>query len=350
MKIPDQLLEAAETAKANGSAEVSPRRIVKWYGWERRGSWINEVIREHLRELKVETFPDFEDAYIDATVYLKPAMTKVEPLAPTPLPPEPSSPVVAAPDAVTPAHRISRLKAANTPPLSVKPDETLEKAVTLMLANDFSQLPVMTTPTQVKGAVSWKSIGRRVMMGVECKIVRECMDPHREARWTASLFEVIRDIALHDFVLVRNDQNQITGIVTAADISDQFRTLAEPFLLLGDIETALRRLVESACSLDDLRAARDEADSERPINSAADLTFGEYVRLLQTPANWNKLGLRLDRAVFCEDLDAVRKVRNDVMHFDPDGIDDNQLARLRRFSQFIEEVACLKESCAQREM
>jgi hypothetical protein len=50
---------------------------------------------------------------------------------------------------------------------------------------------------------------------------------------------------------------------------------------------------------------------------------------------WQKLKLPIDRAVFCSELDEVRKIRNDVMHFDPVGIHEEDLQRLRFFSQFL---------------
>ena len=34
-------------------------------------------------------------------------------------------------------------------------------------------------------------------------------------------------------------------------------------------------------------------------------------------------------------LDEVRRIRNDVMHFDPDGIAEKDLDTLRRFDQFL---------------
>src|SRR3546814_4636712 len=55
-----------------------------------------------------------------------------------------------------------------------------------------------------------------------------------------SIFEAITDIVQHDFVLVRARDKTISGIVTAADLSLQFRTLTEPFLLLSEIETHVR--------------------------------------------------------------------------------------------------------------
>ncbi len=155
------------------------------------------------------------------------------------------------------------------------------------------------------------------------------------------MFDVIREIVQHDFVLVRGEDRKIIGIVTAADISEQFRTLSEPFLLLGDIETALRRLIEIAFTVEELRTARDPTDATREVNSAADLGFGEYLRLLEKPENWDKLKLPLERSTVVKDLDRVGAIRNDVMHFDPDGIDDEHLDDLRRFGQFIDQVVSL---------
>ena len=72
-------------------------------------------------------------------------------------------------------------------------------------------------------------------------------------------------------------------------------------------------------------------------------SFGEYVRLLENPANWAKLKLALDRVVFTKMLNQVRLVRNDVMHFDPDGIDAEQLEKLRQFSSFMDRTLQLLE-------
>ena len=41
----------------------------------------------------------------------------------------------------------------------------------------------------------------------------------------------------------------------------------------------------------------------------------------------------IDRVTFVKDVDEVRRIRNDVMHFDPEGIDDDDVAKriLRSF-------------------
>lgn len=193
----------------------------------------------------------------------------------------------------------------------------------------------MTTEREVKGVVSWKTIGSRLVLGEKCSFVRECMEPHQELSIEASIFDAIRIIAEHDFVLVRNQEQKITGIVTASDVNIQFRQLAEPFLLLSDIENQLRTLIEQKFSADDIRAAKDPSDEKRVINTAADLAFGEYVRLLENEGSWNKLELQLHRKTFIGYLEEIRQIRNDVMHFDPDGIGEEQLDKLRSFAKCL---------------
>ena len=46
----------------------------------------------------------------------------------------------------------------------------------------------------------------------------------------------------------------------------------------------------------------------------------------------------IDRVTFIKELDQVRAIRNDVMHFDPDGILPDQLERLREFSSFLDRL------------
>jgi hypothetical protein len=230
------------------------------------------------------------------------------------------------------------LKAANTKPVSVKPTDKLETAVTLMMSHDFSQLPVMTSDRDVKGLISWRAIGNRLALNKKCESVKDPMEPHHEVRDTASMFDVIRLLARHECVLIRDATNLITGIVTAADISEQFQLISEPFILLGDIENDVRRLIERSFTIEELKAARDPGDATRKVESAADLGFGEYVRLLENPAHWTKLKLPLDRVVFTDTLKQVRVIRNDVMHFDPDGIDEAAQRTLRRFAAFMERL------------
>ena len=70
----------------------------------------------------------------------------------------------------------------------------------------------------------------------------------------------------------------------------------------------------------------------------ADLTLGEYVRLLENASPWSKLKLFVDRREFIDRLNRVREIRNDIMHFDPQGIDPEAMKALRKFVRFLQEL------------
>ena len=294
---------------------VTVRELLSWVEARRRGGYIVAQIRHRLKLSGLVTTPDFEYAYIDAPVNFSLAGEKLDGSgngSVGELAEEPGS-ATASEVYADPTHRISKLAAANNPPISISPDATRQQAITVMLTTDFSQLPVMTNERDVKGVISWASIGTRLALGKDGNYVRQLMDTHQEIHAASSLFQAIPLIVQHQYVLIRGSDNRITGIVTASDLSQQFQQLAEPFLLLGEIENHIRRILADRLSKDDFASVLDPDDCERNIDGVADLTLGEYIRLLENPERWAKLNLPLDRATFCRELDRVRSIRND--HF-----------------------------------
>jgi len=194
---------------------------------------------------------------------------------------------------------------------------------------------VMQGERTVKGVISWTTIGSRLVLRCSGDHVRDFMDQAREVSADTSLFAAIGAIVENQYVLVRDRENRISGIVTTSDLSLQFQQLAEPFLLLGEIENHIRRLIDGKFTADEVRAVRDPGD-DRVVQSVADLTFGEYQRMLEHPDRWSKLRLNIERTSFIQQLDRVREIRNEVMHFDPDGTADEDLVTLRRFVRFLQ--------------
>jgi CBS domain-containing protein len=341
---------AQEIQQGASPPPVGVRDFLSWFGVKRRGYVIVEKIRKALSEARIETDPDFESAYLDSSLALRikaPSDTRIEP-------PSGSlsltghavgiSSATASLTVVTsdPTYRISKLKAANTPPVSVKPDASVTEATTLMLTNNFSQLPVMTNERDVKGLISWTSIGTRLSLGQRGELVRELMDTAtQEILNDASIFQAIDIVAQNQYVLVRAPDRRIVGIVTATDLSVQFQQLSEPFLLLGEIENHIRRMIGTRFSKEELASQRDPADSRTPPDTVNDLTLGEYVWLLSNDERWNRLSLQIDRRTFCAQLDRIRTIRNEVMHFDPDGIDAEDLDHLRDFVRFLRRLHSL---------
>lgn len=303
------------------------RSFLLWFDAARRGYRVVRRARRVLRRYGLITNPDFEFTYIDGQISFQkgPREGAVGETIPDDVPPDPT-------------YRIGRLPSAHRKPLSATPDDTLQHIVTQMMSNDFSQLPVMTGPRDIKGVVSWKSMGGRLALGRPCSYARDCMDEVRVLRLEDSLFSAISLIALYDYVLVQGSDKVICGIVTASDLNDQFRLLAEPFLLVGEIENGIRLLLHGKFMLSDLKAVKAPGEDARTIETPADLTFGEYVRLVEQESNWKKLRVKIDRSTFIEKLKRVRDIRNDVMHFDPDGLDEHDLKFLREFAQFLKRL------------
>ncbi|MFZ0963430.1 MAG: CBS domain-containing protein [Terriglobia bacterium] len=325
----DDKLQAisAQLKKGVAPQRETVRSFLLWFHAERRGFRVVRRIRFKLKKYGIATSPDFEYTYIDGYVGFIPAPPEDDPSA-----------AQAGTATADPTYRLARLDSANKPPVPVKPDATLQQAVTLMLTNDFSQLPVMTTPREVKGMVSWKTIGSRLALRRPCATVRDCMEPAQLVSIDESLFSAIETVTAHDYVLVQAQDKSICGIITASDFNDQFRRLAEPFLMVGEIENGIRRILYGKFTSKELEDAKGPGEDGRTIEGVADLTIGEYIRLIEPEKRWNKLGLEVDRVEFISRLSKIRELRNDVMHFDPDGLEPSDMELLREFAQFLKRL------------
>ena len=80
----------------------------------------------------------------------------------------------------------------------------------------------------------------------------------------------------------------------------------------------------------------------RDIDYVSDLTFGEYIRPFDNQTRWDKLDLNINRVWFANELDSIRDIRNDLMHFDPDGIEEVAVEALRKFAALLQQLAELK--------
>jgi CBS domain-containing protein len=350
-QLPQELEAAAAEITEDKARIVSPRMLISWFGAQRRGYWVVKRIREALVSLDLTTNPDFEYAWIDEEVELKKASTVA---AATGISSGtatavavsntsaavPSAPPGGAAVASDPTYRIGKLDAANRAPVSVTPDDAVEKAITVMMTNDYSQLPVMQGERALKGLISWETIAQTVHFGKPCVKVSDCMAAAFEISSDASLFDAIEGIIKRGYALIRSRDNKVSGIVTSTDLGVQLGRLGEPFLLLGELENYLRRVIEGRFTLAQIQSAKDPADT-RIVNSVEDLTFGEYIRLLENPTNWSTLRLSLERTEFVRGLQEIREIRNDVMHFDPDGPSDKELGTLRRWVGLFQRLATL---------
>ena len=312
--VAERLRREAEGGAAPRPEELSVRELLGHFNALRRGAWIVRNVRAGLDACGLAISDNFEGGWLDSTVSITLDQADGE---------KPNA---------DPTPRLESLTAAHHPPVCVKPDDTLATATTLMRMWDYSQLPVVTTPRNVKGVVSWKSIGRKLGDGVVPATVGECMEEPHVVNADAPLARAVAVVHEHDYVLARGRDQIIIGIVTAADLALQFKERALPFMLIGEIEAHLRNIVRGRFTVRELGEA-NAGDEEVP--GPENLTWGGFVQLVGKPENWAKLGLRVDRRVFVERLDAIREIRNDVMHFSPDPLGDAEMDQLESVVRFF---------------
>ena len=316
--------KAVKSGTAPTQEKLTVRHLLELFGYAKRERLVVSRIRNALEAHGLRTSPDFESVWIDHEISIE-------------LDRESANGSVATVTIDDPTVRIDALAAAHNRPEVVDPDKPLHDATTAMLLSDYSQLPVTKNRRKIWGMITWKSIGSRLSSGVECSLVRHCMNPDvEEVRLGTPLLDAVTAIARHGYTLVRSSTDEIVGIVTSSDLSREFHELASPFLLIGEIEKYLHIFVHGRFTTEEIQAALPEGLT---ATGTADLTLGGYCRLLQKPANWEKLGLNFGQKQFVARLEAVREIRNEVMHFRPDGLDLEQQQVLQGLVEFFRHLA-----------
>jgi hypothetical protein len=377
MDVPSGIGRIAERLKHGQKVyRITVRNFLGHFGAERRGAVKVEEIEKILDALGLETEPNFRNAWIDEPLRLR---LKVNFSPAEGMPPSTdtsndlgddecddaaledgalavgaeAAPTSAEPNVLEltdegappdPIFRIGSLPAANKIPVVVGQDDTLIKAITIMLQYDFSQLPVMRGDREVKGVITWKSICSRLVlssMGSQPTPeyrVRDYREDVKIVDANQTLFDVIPVIVDAGYVLIRHGDRKIKGPVTITDLSLHLQALTEPFLSIRQIELQVRNLIGTKVNSDDLSKLSDAPITAPKPRGIADLTFGEYVRLIQNPVTWGRLNLLIDKRELAALLDEVRDIRNEVMHFDPDPMTDAQRDALKRALRFMKHL------------
>lgn len=351
----EKLEEIHQGAQEENGTHIEVRELLAIFNSKRRGINIRYWIESTLRDFELKTVPaDIREADIDGWIgiYLIKPQSRVSESA-TDEGTSPSSeeepgsedPVgagngVSAEREVTrdPSLRIGQLWAKERKPVSVNPNDPLSKAVHLMTQNDYSQLPVMHSDREVKGVISWESIARYLMTGKECQEVRECMEKsYCETPEGTPLLQAIDMVVRHEFALIRCQDKTIAAIVTAGDLGEAFAQWSKPFMLLEEIEHHIRAMIDGAFDEKELQQAKDPAEENREIDGVWSLTFGEYIRLIENKDNWAKIqSAVIDRSTFVQDLEAVRLIRNEVMHFSPDPLSSDDMDLLTKLVKLLQ--------------
>jgi len=178
----DQL--ARDIVSTGQPQTMTVRALLGYFHQERRSKIVTPWIEQNLAKLGIESSHDIDSVYLDAEIQLrkKPTVSSRKKNDQS----ENGDEECAA-SLKDPVPRLQLLPAANRPPVSIARDAAFERAVTLMLLDDFSQLPVMNNDREVLGMIRWKSIGTAHAHNRTCKNVRDCMGSRRPAIMESSV-------------------------------------------------------------------------------------------------------------------------------------------------------------------
>lgn len=340
----DEFLQSAKKATESGSPDrISVRELIGIWGARGRDVAVNERVAVDIGNHGMTTEPDFRALTLDDTVAIVLATERETDEAPA-SPVEDASELEASPQRirVVASHgswdrglAIGNLPSASKEVCWVTPDSTFEEAITLMLTEDFSQLAVMTSPRELRGAVSWKSIAKARNANPGAKL-SAAIAKAEAVPYTADLINLLPVIEHQEFVFVHGPDRTITGIVTLADVVEAYGQMASPFLMIGRIDQGLRRIIEAAFTMTAITPLIDP-DGRRSISSYDRLTMGDYQRILENPSCWADLGWPLHRQTFCNRIEKIAKIRNNIMHFNSDPLPGDVLSMLQNFINLLQD-------------
>jgi predicted transcriptional regulator len=329
-----QLNDAQKKAEAGRPKELTVRELLALWGSDTRDPATSMEIDADLANHDLTTVPDFRAVSLDRTVQIvrQPLIENDQSVEP------PSA-----------GHRVS-ISAENEETSRdiglvlehllgsdhvlgfVKPTASIEEAITAMQLDDYSQLAVLPSPHKLHGVVTWKSIAEARNLKADAALSDAIvMYDHNVFDYDTRLLSVLPNLQRDGFVFVRDFERKIVGIVTNADVVGKYNETATPFFLIGEVDQELRQLIQNNIDEDSSR----KACSKTPFDTYESMTMWHYQQVLDNPDCWKQLCWAVDRRMFVERLGKIRKLRNVVMHFNPEPIAPAQVEQLKIFLDLI---------------
>ena len=315
----DSLIEKIK--KEQKGEMITPRNLFEAFDFYRRTSHNCSQVDTYLASREVVVEPHYNDVWIDTPIEIKDISRATRKCQKDPI------------------QRIKVIEAAHRQPYCVQNDSTLDLAITLMQRHNITQLPVTDgNRRNLSGYVSWETIGNAKARGVDSNLVKDYKSTHFVAMSPEdSLLSAMETVYKQKFVIVV-DKNEVVGIITKQDMASQFLRWTKPFILLEEIENQIRRLIE--CGNLSLRELQSMCkDGGKNVEHIEDLNFGDYVAIIGNEDIWNKIGLKcVDKTELTKALDSIREIRNDVIHFDPEGLTNEQCQELENMSIYLQKI------------
>jgi CBS domain-containing protein len=239
-------------------------------------------------------------------------------------------------------HRINRIIPQNQSLLTVPPSCLVRDAVAQMREHSYSQVPVAENG-EVLGVFSFRSFAKEAAgLTLEQWTTQRCapgdlrvdefLEQFEFARVTEEMSRAFDAMDRDNGILIGTPE-RLVGILTPMDFLRYLYQVAHPFVLVSEIELALRALIQIVLSAEEIAAAAKRSlisaygSEDRVPMTLEEMTFDNYQSLIAHGETWPRLepvfgGTRTRVRAKLKEIGAIR---NDVFHFRRDiAIQDHQ--------------------------
>jgi len=212
--------------------------------------------------------------------------------------------------------------------ITLPPETSVSAALELMRKKNISQMPVVEAES-VLGIFSYRSFATG-MLKLSAKeknplqlLVEEFVEDLKYARITDELTSLLDEFDLKDAVLV-GSEDRLQGIVTVVDALKYFYDVSTPYILLREIELAIRELIRNSVNEVELKECIERTSKDyyqqknQPIPTCLEeLTFYDYLMILRFKGTWDKFSAAFgeNSNIVYTKLEPLPELRNQVFHF-----------------------------------
>ena len=348
--IPSELGHAIARCRSGGVITV--RSLLQYFGGEKRSPTINSKIKKAFKKLKIMTSPDYRAVSLDETITFVKTKLKIDTVREQLREPlltfgmvkcvedQRKERLVRAVDGILDEKNL-QIKYAEW---SVRPDDTVDKAIFLLSRPKIDFIPVFNSPRDILGVISWDDFGIKSLL-TKNNLLKKCKDIMKKpvlVSETDSLWDFKQEIVSNGYVIVKNDNDVAYAIVRSSDLAEELIARTEGFLLLREIEQLIRNIIEF------LNLNQTEFDlclqsDKRGKNiTLYDLEFSQYVGFFGSEIVKKKMERRNVPNSLTQEIqktiERIRETRNGVVHFHSDENTNETTARLKSTRIFLDKV------------
>jgi CBS domain-containing protein len=208
------------------------------------------------------------------------------------------------------------------------PEMLVSEALGVMCKKNISQAPVLERGV-VLGVFSYRSLAQGLLKlpgnerSPQTLAVEEFLEQLSYAQITDKVTTLLGEFDLKDAVLA-GSRERLQGIITAVDALQYFYRAARPYIMLREIELAIRELMRASVEDSELKKCVDRSLKEyceksgRAVPDCLEqMTMTDYITLLRFRGTWDRF-----KEAFGESSDLVHArlepipdTRNAVFHF-----------------------------------